>query len=200
MLRWLKRETEDPSSLHRGSHYSNPRRRSISLPPVPLNNTQRNHPILPINHRIGPSSYERPGGYGTNRKPFTKRLDAAKEQPQPKHRPNRELRVHLHWYEPTKSSAQQLSLSAGHALRFRPGACADRCACWLWRISNSRALFIRHANLGWQNGSINSYPYNPDKASQLLDSTRLRSIVQRSKNGSVDRSTVAHYVHLQQID
>jgi peptide/nickel transport system substrate-binding protein len=27
-----------------------------------------------------------------------------------------------------------------------------------------------YASLGWRNGSIDSYPYNPDKASQLLDS------------------------------
>jgi peptide/nickel transport system substrate-binding protein len=43
-----------------------------------------------------------------------------------------------------------------------------------------------YANLGWRNGSIDSYPYNPDKASQLLDSI---GFVQSSSGVRTDPST-----------
>jgi peptide/nickel transport system substrate-binding protein len=43
-----------------------------------------------------------------------------------------------------------------------------------------------YANLGWRNGSIDSYPYNPDKASQLLDSI---GFVQSSSGVRMDPST-----------
>jgi ABC-type transport system substrate-binding protein len=43
-----------------------------------------------------------------------------------------------------------------------------------------------YANLGWRNGSIDSYPYNPDKASKLLDSI---GFVQSSSGMRMDPST-----------
>ncbi|MGP8069284.1 MAG: ABC transporter substrate-binding protein [Candidatus Bathyarchaeia archaeon] len=43
-----------------------------------------------------------------------------------------------------------------------------------------------YANLGWRNGSIDSYPYNPDKASELLDSI---GFVQSSSGVRTDPST-----------
>jgi peptide/nickel transport system substrate-binding protein len=43
-----------------------------------------------------------------------------------------------------------------------------------------------YATLGWRNGSIDSYPYNPDKASQLLDSI---GFVQSSSGVRTDPST-----------